>query len=273
MMKNQMKKFAVMMLAACAAMGTAASADQLEDIKSAGKLTVGIEGTFAPFTYHDESGELAGYDVEVAQNLAEKLGVEVAFVEADWDSLLAAEDSGRVDLVINDVGITEERQEKYDFTDPYFYVCRQVSVAADNEEIKGVEDLDGKKVATTITNSFAEEIQAMGATIVPISTSEEAASLVTSGRADFCLFNPVVLNAYLEQHPQADIKVAFIIPGADELIGIPVRKGETALLDALNTALDEMREDGTLAALSEKYFNGDYTRPSDEAAEAATEAE
>lgn len=241
-------------------------ADELEDIQNAGSIKVGVEGTYAPFTYHDESGDLVGFDVEVAKAIAEKLGVEAEFVESDWDSLLAAVDSGRIDTVINDVSITEEREEKYDFSDPYFYISRQVVVPSDNDDIQSLEDLDGKKVATNITNDYAPQLEELGVTIVPISTSEEAATLVTSGRADFCMFSTVILNEYLEQHPDAELKVAFVIPDEeDEKIAIPVRKGETSLVDAINDALGELKESGTLAELSEKYFNGDYTNPSSEA--------
>lgn len=263
-MKRKNAAALLLALAAASLMAAPVFADQLEDIREAGEIRVGVEGTFAPFTYHGEDGALTGFDVEVAQILAEKLGVKASFTESDWDSLLAAVDSGRLDTVINDVGITEKRQEKYDFSDPYFYSPRQITVAADNEDITSLDDLDGKKVATTITNSFVETLEELGATVVPISTSEEAASLVTSGRADFCLFDPAVMGAYLAAHPEAELKVAFIIPDTDELIGVPVRKGETALLGEINKGLQEMREDGTLLALSEKYFGGDYTIPSSE---------
>lgn len=240
-------------------------ADELEDIQKAGSIKVGVEGTYAPFTYHDEAGDLVGFDVEVAKAIAEKLEVEVEFVESDWDSLLAAVDSGRIDTVINDVSVTEEREQKYDFSDPYFYISRQVVVPSDNDDIKSLDDLNGKKVATNITNDYAAQLEELGATIVPISTSEEAATLVTSGRADFCMFSTVILNEYLEQHPDAELKVAFVIPEEDEAIAIPVRKGETNLINAINDVLSELRENGTLEELSVKYFNGDYTNPSDEA--------
>ena len=264
--------------AACLMAVPPAVADQLEDIQAAGVLKVGVEGTFAPFTYHDESGELVGFDVEIAKALAEKLGVEAEFTETKWDSLLAAIDSGRLDTVINDVTVTEERGEKYDFSQTYYYSVRQIVVAADNDDIHSMEDLSGKKCATTMTNSFVPQLEEAGATVVPISTSEEAAVLVTTGRADFCLFNPAILGEYLAHQEEAAIKLAFVIPGDDEEIAVPVRKGEETLLNAINEAFDEMREDGTLVALSEKYFGGDYTVPStaaaeEEVTEAATEAE
>ncbi len=91
-------------------------------------IKVGVEGTYQPYTYHDEDGNLTGFDVDVAKAIAEKLGVEVDFTEADWDSLLAGIDSGRIDTVINAVSVTDERKEKYDFAGPYFYIEQQVVI-------------------------------------------------------------------------------------------------------------------------------------------------
>ena len=235
--------------------------DQLAAIQKAGKLVVGIEGTYPPFTYHDpDTNELVGLDIEVAKAVGEKLGVEVEFVEAAWESLLSGVDSGRLDTVINDVGVSDERKEKYDFTDIYLYIPKQVVVRGDNDEIKSEADLQGKKVATTATNVFNPWFEERGAEIVGIDTPAEAASLLLSGRADFVNFDPLVLKGYLDEHPDANMKVAFVIPDASEQIAIPVRKGETRLLEAFDKALDELAEDGTLAAISNKYVGGDYTQ-------------
>ena len=163
-------------------------ANELEDIQNAGVIKVGVEGTYQPYTYHDEDGNLTGFDVDVAKAIAEKLGVEVDFTEADWDSLLAGIDSGRIDTVINAVSVTDERKEKYDFAGPYFYIEQQVVIKKGNDEIKSWDDLKGKKVATNITSTTADIYKAAGAEVVAISTSDEAASLVLSGRADFCSF-------------------------------------------------------------------------------------
>ena len=103
-----------------AAASTADTADEteLDKVKAAGKLVVGVEGTYPPFTYHDDNGELTGLDIELGKALADKLGVEVEFQEAAWDSLLIGIDTERFDTVINSVSITDERAEKYDFSDP-----------------------------------------------------------------------------------------------------------------------------------------------------------
>ncbi|MBR2122006.1 MAG: transporter substrate-binding domain-containing protein [Lachnospiraceae bacterium] len=233
--------------------------DQLAAILNAGKFVVGIEGTYPPFTYHDENGDLAGYDVEVAQKIAEKLGVEAEFVEAAWDSLLIGVDTGRFDTVINQVSITPERQEKYDFSDPYYFNARTVIVRGDDDRIKSEEDLKGMKVATNLTNAYIGWLEERGAEIVGVDTSGESAEMLLSGRVDFTNFSQVVLNDYLKEHPDADLRVAFVIPNSEAQVGVPIRKGEERLLAKVNEILQELRDEGTLQELSIKYFGEDFT--------------
>ena len=235
--------------------------NELEKVKAAGKLVIGVEGTYPPFTYHDDNGELTGLDVELGKAVAEKLGVEAEFQEAAWDSLLIGIDTDRFDTVINSVSITDERAEKYDFSDPYYYEARRVVVRADDDSIQGPDDLNGKKIATNTTNAFIPWYEEHGAEVVGIDTSGEAIDLVLSGRADFLGTSVPVLNAYLDEHPDAKDKVkeAFVIPDSEDTIAIPVKKGQPEFLDAINTALAELREEGKLKEISEKYLGGDYT--------------
>lgn len=142
--------------------------NELEKVKAAGKLVIGVEGTYPPFTYHDDNGELTGLDVELGKALAEKLGVEVEFQEAAWDSLLIGIDTGRFDTVINSVSITDERAEKYDFSDPYYYEARRVVVRARSRQHNGPGDLNGKKLATNTTNAFIPWYEENGAEVVGI---------------------------------------------------------------------------------------------------------
>ena len=235
--------------------------NELDKVKAAGKLVIGVEGTYPPFTYHDDNGELTGLDIELGKAVAEKLGVEAEFQEAAWDSLLIGIDTGRFDTVINSVSITDERSEKYDFSDPYYYEARRVVVRADDDSIQSEDDLNGKKIATNTTNAFIPWYEDKGAEVVGIDTSGEAIDLLLSGRVDFVGTSVPVLNSYLEEHPDAEdqVKVAFVIPNSEDVIAIPVRKGEPEFLDAVNAALAELREEGTLKEISEKYLGGDYT--------------
>lgn len=244
-----------------AAETTADVDDELAQIQKSGVLKVGVEGTYPPMTYHDESGELTGFDVEVAKKVAEKLGVTAEFTESDWDSLLAGIDSKRLDTVINAVSITEERSQKYDFAGPYFYITQQIVVRSDDDSITDMDSLNGKKCANTLTTAYLDLLEGAGAEIVPINTTEEAVSLINSGRADFTTFNSVIFNEYLEQHPDAKVKVAFAIPDLVDTYAVPIRKGETRLLEAVQSALDELAAEGILTEISEQYFGTDFTKP------------
>lgn len=238
-----------------------ASDDLLAQIKEKGSITVAMEGTWAPWTYHDEDGNLVGYDVEVAENIAEKLGVEVEFVEGEWDGLLAGLDVGRYDIMVNGVGVTAEREEKYNFSTPYAYNKTAVIVRGDYDEISSMEDLKGKKTANTISSTYAAQAEAYGATVTGVDDLNQTIELLLSNRIDATLNAEVVFNDYKKEHPDADIKIATYSDEVEE-IAIPVRKGDdtVTLLDAINDALDDMAKDGTLTELSEKYFGIDISK-------------
>ena len=242
--------------------GTGDSADDLlAQIKERGNIVVAMEGTWAPWTYHDDNNDLVGYDVEVAQNIAEKLGVEVEFVEGEWDGLLAGLDAGRYDIMVNGVGVTDERAEKYNFSTPYAYNKTAVIVRGDYDEISSMEDLKGKKTANTISSTYAAQAEAYGATVTPVDDLNQTIELLLSNRIDATLNAEVVFNDYKKEHPEADVKIATYSDQVEE-IAIPIRKGDdtVTLLDAVNNALDEMAKDGTLTELSEKYFGMDISK-------------
>ena len=232
--------------------GTGESADDLlAQIKERGSIIVAMEGTWAPWTYHDEDDNLVGYDVEVAQNIAEKLGVEVEFIEGAWDGLLAGLDAGRYDIMVNGVGVTEERAEKYNFSTPYAYNKTAVIVRGDYDEISSMEDLKGKKTANTISSTYAAQAEAYGATVTGVDDLNQTIELLLSKRIDATLNAEVVFNDYKKEHPDSNIKIATYSDQVEE-IAIPIRKGDdtVTLLEAVNDALDEMAKDGTLTELS-----------------------
>ena len=249
--------------AASGAASSAAStgaADQLAAIQANGKLVVALEGAWQPWSYHDESDTLVGYDVEVSRAIAEKLGVEPEYVESDWDSLFAGLDAGRFDIVCNGVEVTDERAKTYDFTTPYGYIHTALAVRKDNEDIKSFEDLKGKTTANSLAATYMELSESYGATVQGIDTLEETIQLLTAGRIDATLNADVSFYDYLNVHPDADFKLVAQTEDASH-VAIPVRKGDdsASLLEAINTAIDELRADGTLKALGEKYFGQDIS--------------
>ena len=248
-----------------AASGTAASvapaaSDQLSSIQSSGKLIVALEGAWQPWSFHDESDTLVGYDVEVSRAIAEKLGVEPEYVESDWDSLFAGLDAGRYDMVCNGVEVTEERAKTYDFTTPYGYIHTALAVRKDNTDITSFEDLKGKTTANSLASTYMELAESYGATVQGIDTLEETIQLLTAGRIDATLNADVSFYDYLNVHPDADFKLVAQTEDASH-VAIPLRKGDASatLLEAINTAIEELRADGTLKELGEKYFGQDIS--------------
>lgn len=242
----------------------AAGEDQLAQIKEKGEIVVAMEGTWSPWTYHDENDELVGYDVEVAKAIAGKLGVETTFVEGEWDGLFAGMDAGRYDIVVNGVDITEERAQKYDFTEPYAYNRTAIIVTKDNDEINSFEDLNGKNTANTISSTYAELAEQYGANVTGVDDLNQTFELLLSGRIDATLNAELTYYDYLKAHPDANVKIAALTEDASE-VAIPLRKGAASdnLRAAINQALDELRADGTLSELSVKYFGSDVSSAPD----------
>ncbi|MCD7756248.1 MAG: transporter substrate-binding domain-containing protein [Firmicutes bacterium] len=254
----------VMLLALAGCSGQEESGDLLETIQERGYIIVAMEGTWSPWTYHDEDDNLVGYDVEVATAIAEKLGVEVQFVEGEWDGLLAGLSDGRYDILVNGVDIDEERQLTYDFSIPYAYNRTAVITLDTNDEIQSLEDLAGKTTANTISSTYAKLAESYGATVTGVDDLNQTFQLLLNGRIDATLNSEMTYYDYMEAHPDAAIKIAVLTEDANQT-AIPMRKGEetASLLAAVNQALTELSEDGTLTELSIKYFGRDISQMSD----------
>ena len=178
-----------------------------------------------------------------------------------WDGLLAGVDGGRYDSMANGVEITEERAQKYDFSDPYCYIRTAIIVKSDDDSINSFEDLNGKTTANTISSTYATLAESYGAKTTGVDDLNQTIELLLNGRVDATLNAEVTYFDYLKEHPDANIKIAALTNDASQ-VAFPVRKGdETATLrEALNQAINELREDGTIAEISEKYFGTDLSQ-------------
>ncbi|MDF2798453.1 MAG: L-Cystine transporter, periplasmic cystine-binding protein [Devosia sp.] len=231
----------------------------LDAVKQAGALRIGTEGTYAPFTFHDASGELVGFDVEIGRAIAEHIGVEPQFVEGPWDGLIAGIDANRYDVVINQVGINAERQAKYDFSEPYIASKAVLVVREDNTDITSFEDLSGKRSAQTLTSNFGKLAQQYGAELVPTEGFDQSIALVTQGRADATINDSLSFYDFKKQQPDAEVKIVAEAKDAD-FSGVLLAKNRPELLAAINAALEEIKADGTYAEISQKYFGEDVSQ-------------
>ncbi|MEJ8543883.1 amino acid ABC transporter substrate-binding protein [Brevibacillus borstelensis] len=238
----------------------AASQNLLEKVKAEGKLVIGTEGTYAPFTFHDQSGKLTGYDIDVATEVAKRLGVEPVFQETQWDAMFAGLDSKRFDLIANEVGIRPDRQEKYDFSKPYS-ISRAVLVAhKDNETVKDFPDIKGLKAGQSMTSNYADMARELGAEVVAVDNFNNAIELIASKRVDVVLNDNLSVLDFVKHKPDTPIKIVKV--KEDGLpCGFMFRKDTSnELIEEINKALDGMSQDGTLKQISEKWFGEDISK-------------
>ena len=254
-------KFSTLLLAAgVLSLATPAIAQSaLDDVKGAGVLRIGTEGTYAPFTFHDDTGELVGFDVEIGRAIADHIGVNAEFVEGPWDGLIAGIDANRYDVVINQVGINEERQAKYDFSEPYIASKAALIVPEANTDITSFEDLEGKRAAQSLTSNFGKLAQSYGAELVGTEGFDQSIALVIQGRADATINDSLSFFDFTTQQPDAPVKVVATAEDAD-FSGVILAKGKPELLAAINQALDAIKADGTYSEISQKYFGEDVSQ-------------
>ena len=243
-----------------ASAATATEPTTLDTIKANGYITFATEGTYAPYSFHDDANNLVGFDVEIARAIAEKLGVEARFTETQWDGIIAGLDANKYDAISNQVSITEERLQKYLFSDPYTYVYGVVIVNEDNDAIKSFEDLDGKDVSLTVTSNWAQVAESYGGKIVSTSGFNESIQLVLQNRVDATVNDNVTFYDFIANQPDAKAKIVATSDDATES-AILIRKGDDDLQAAINDALSQLKSEGKLKEISEKYFGTDITVP------------
>ena len=224
-----------------------------------GVLIVATEGTYAPFSYYNDKNELVGYDVDIARDVAKKLNLKIDFLAAPWDAMLAAFDAGKADVVFNQVSITDERKKKYEFSEPYTVTYGAIIVKKDNDSIKSLNDLKGKKNADSATSNWTKVAASYGAQNVTVDSFAKSMELLIAGRVDTVIRTNVVFYDFLKERPNAPVKIA--ATGTDkDYAGVAIQKGNTELKEQINNALDELSKEGRLKEISLKYFGIDISK-------------
>ncbi|MDA1477889.1 cystine ABC transporter substrate-binding lipoprotein TcyA [Bacillus changyiensis] len=267
-----MKKaiFAVLMTllitvtAACGATGDNAANKNNDknvwsSIKEKGVLTVGTEGTYEPFTFHDKkTNQLTGYDVEVMKEVGKRLKLKVDFKETQWDSMFAGLNSKRFDVIANQVGKTD-REKKFDFSNPYTTSQAVVVTKADNNNLKSADDVKGKTAAQSLTSNYTDLAKKAGADIEGVEGMAQSFQLIQQGRVDLTYNDKLAVLNYLKSSGNKNLKIAFET-GEPQTTHFAFRKGSGELVDKVNSALKDMKKDGTLSKIAKKWFGEDVSQ-------------
>lgn len=251
-----MKRFAVISILLAAMLSLVVGCSNENTGASSKKLVIGIDDKFAPMGFRDDKNEIVGFDIDYARAAGEKMDREVVFQTIDWSAKESELNSGRIDLIWNGYTITDERKQKVLFTKPYLKNA-QVIVTLANSPISKMDDLAGKNVGLQKLSSAADALNASPIkskvkTITEFPDNVLALSDLKIGRVDAIVIDQIVADYYMAKDKgtfkQLDESLA------PEEYGIGVKKGNEALLNELQKALDAMNQDGTAAKISEKWF-------------------
>ncbi|QST00739.1 transporter substrate-binding domain-containing protein [Pontibacillus sp. ALD_SL1] len=232
-----------------------------DKVQEEGEIVVGTSGTLVATSYYPkDSDKLSGYDVEVMRAIGEKLGVDVKFQEMGFDALFAAMNSGRIDAAINDIEVTDKREEKYAFTTPYKYSYTTLVVREDGlSGIETLDDLEGKRAGGAATSVFSDIARHYDAEVVTYDNATNDVYLrdVDRGETDVIINDYYLSKLGINAFPQFDLVLHPDIKVHPTKQAILLEQEDTEIQKKMNEALEELREDGTLTELSKKFFLGE----------------
>ena len=232
----------------------------LQKVKDAGKLILGLDATFKPMGYTDENNEIVGFDIDVAEEVCKRLGVELVKQPINWDTLTTDLNVGKCDCVWNGLSINEERQEKMNLSEPYMKNA-MVFVVKGDSTVEKMADLKGKKISVQNGSSAQTILESCeikdDITISPIATNVEALQQLELGVVDAVFLDEVVADYEIKNSGKNYKKLAEGLE--EEEYAIAFRKDDQALRDAVQKTLSEMKADGKLAEISTKWFGSDIT--------------
>ncbi|MHA8111236.1 transporter substrate-binding domain-containing protein [Lactobacillaceae bacterium Melli_B4] len=229
------------------------------ELTQKGKLTVGLEGTYAPYSYRQD-GKLKGFEVDLATDIAKKMNLKVDFVQTKWDSLIAGLGSNKYDAVMNNMTVTPERKKLYSFSTPYSYSYYTL-ITRNNTNINSIKDIKGKNIVDGAGTDNAVVAKNFGANVSATPESSTAYQLIQQGRADGTV-NAVPAWKYYAKHnstkglKEVDVPASLQKPAETSVM---MNKNSKQITKKVNQAIEELRKDGTLKKLSIKYFGSDIT--------------
>ncbi|UXH79396.1 transporter substrate-binding domain-containing protein [Roseateles amylovorans] len=240
---------------------SAQAADLLDEVKARGTLRIACEGTYPPFNFKDEKGELTGFDVEIAKALAAKMGLKPVFTTTEWSAILAGLQAGKYDVIVNQVAATDKRRETFDFSGPYVLSYPQLIVRAnESRKLETPADLKGLKIGVGQGSNFAELAKGIaGAEVRTYPGAPEYLQDLATGRIDVAI-NDSLLIPYLRAKTRLPVKAGAPL-GKPESNAIPFRKGSPQFKQAIDKALADLMADGTYAKISTKWFERDVSQP------------
>jgi len=219
-------------------------------------LNVAFEGTYPPFNYLDDNGELTGFDVDISNEIAKRLGVKANFVTSKWEGLIGGLKADKFDIIIGQMTVTEERKKSVDFTDPYVITGSVLITREETNDISKLEDIKGKKVGVGGGTTFEEIANSVeGADVKLYKAFSDYLEDLKNERLDV-IINDQLLVSYNIKENNLPIKVASDILKVDE-VGMAVNKGNEDFVEKVNEALSEMKEDGTYKEIYKKWFGSD----------------
>lgn len=223
-------------------------------IKNEKKIVVGTEGTYAPFTYHDEkTGELTGFDVDIAREIAVRLEVEVEFLETAWDGLLTGVNTGRYDLVANQVWKKPAREEAYALSDNYM-LTNAVIVSNRDSDIITLNDVSGRKAGHSLTSAYADISRDSGAEIVGVETFSLAIENLKNKRIDYTINDTATVAYHLAKYPDDNLQAYNLDADKFEVVLALPKENSESLLVEINKILSDMKADGKYNEIYSKYF-------------------
>ena len=236
--------------------------DLLDQVKARGTLRIGLEGTFPPFNAKDpKTGDLVGFDVDIAKAVAAKLGVKPEFVTTEWSGIIAGLQAGKFDVIVNQVGVTDKRKETLDFSPAYTYSAAQlIQRKDDTRQFNSLDDLKGHKLGVGLGTNYMDMAKSVaGIDVRTYPGAPEYLRDLAAGRIDAALNDRLML-AYLLKNSQLPLRTGATV-GNGNPSAIPFKKGNPKFAKAIADAMTQLEADGTFAKISDKWFGIDVTKP------------